>query len=128
MMQLTPSSKSAFLSGMALSLMAWLTFMEFDELAKLFRIRRFFSKRKMQVWINENKALAFLGTETLNFGIHGVTGTETTTFALGSCLCNAIAIFICIPVKFLLEGRRLKASRLHIIPSQPSKTTKTDVA
>lgn len=114
-MQLTPSSKSAFFAGMALSLVAWMSLFKLDELAKLFRVRRFVSQRKVELWMNENKALTLLGTEFVNFGVHGVTGADSVTFALGSTFFNAIMIFIGLPLKFFFANKRKGIGKLHIV-------------
>jgi hypothetical protein len=114
-MTLTPSSKSAFISGMALSLVAWLTIFKLNDLAKLFRVQRFVSQRKVLTWVNENKALTLLGTEFVNYGVHGVTGVESVTFALGSTLFNAITIFVLLPLKYFLDKKRFGSNRIHVM-------------
>ena len=121
-MVLTPSSKSAFISGMALSLVAWLTIFKLNDLAKLFRVQRFVSQKKILTWVNENKALTLLGTEFVNYGVHGVTGVESVTFALGSTLFNAVTIFVLLPFKYFFDKKRSKSGRIHVMPPQANRT------
>ena len=100
---------------MALSLVAWLTIFKLNDLAKLFRVQRFVSQRKVLTWVNENKALTLLGTEFVNYGVHGVTGVESVTFALGSTLFNAITIFVLLPLKYFLDKKRFGSNRIHVM-------------
>lgn len=76
--------------------------------------------------MNENKALTLLGTEFVNFGVHGVTGADSVTFALGSTVFNAFMIFVGLPFKFMLANKRKGIGRLHVVKPIPRRNS--DVA
>lgn len=105
--ELTPSSKSAFIAGASLSVIAWISMFKLDELAKLFRVNRWIRKQVILEWIDENKSLALLLTEFINFGVHGVTNSESVTFAVGSTVTNALMIFVFLPLRMMKIKRKV---------------------
>lgn len=112
-MQITPSAKSSFLAGFCLSVIAWLTILKLDSLAKFLHLERFLNQKKWLDWMSDNKTLTLLFTEFINYGMHGITSTTATTFALGSTTFNAIAIFVGLPVRSLMIKRSKRRALLE---------------
>lgn len=113
MMSITPSAKSSFMAGFCLSVVAWLTILKLDALAKFFRVEKIVNQKRWLDWMTDNKVLTLLFTEFFNYGLHGITSVTATTFALGSTCFNAIAIFVGLPIRKKLIQRSKRNSLLN---------------
>jgi hypothetical protein len=71
-----------------------------------FGLGRFVNKELILEWINGNRVVTLLTTEVFNFGVHGIENPNSTVLALGGTAMNFIMIFVVIPVRFLIRGRR----------------------
>ena len=118
-MQITPSARSSFLAGFCLSIVGWLTLFKLDPLAKFLHVERWIKQETVMNWMSENKVLTLLFTEFFNYGIHGITSTTATTFALGSTAFNAIAIFGGLPLRSYT--RKMKKRNALLYPGQKNR-------
>lgn len=100
-MQITPTDKGSLIAGIGISSLAWLSLFKLDYLAKLLHVNRWVSQDKLFGWINKNKSISLLGTEVINFTVHGISKPDSVLFALGSTLVNVVFIFIVIPIRAL---------------------------
>lgn len=101
-MNLTPTDKGAAFAGVALASIGWFSLFKLDHVAKVLRVSRFISTKRMFTWITaskSNKMLTLLITEILNFGVHGVTNPASVLFATGSTIVNVFMIFVGLPLK-----------------------------
>ena len=105
-MVLTPSSTSSGLAGFTFWGMIWLTICELDAVAKLLCVNSFVSSRAVLRWVLNNKSVSLICTELVNYGIHGVTNSIAVTFAIGGTTCNALMIFIVLPIVDKVRGPR----------------------
>ena len=108
----TPSSKSSFMAGIGLWLLAWAALFKADDLANLCGIQRRFSRDKCLHWIRGHKSTSLLITECVNFVSHGISDPLGVTFALGGTLVNVLMIFIAVPA-FDRAKRQRKISALQ---------------
>lgn len=106
MMQLTPSAKSSFIAGMGLAVLGWMTALHIDALADLFKVSRWVRKDAMFEWINTHKVLTLLLTEFCNYGAHGISSSDSVTFAGGATVMNSIFIFVLLPIRMAIVKRR----------------------
>jgi hypothetical protein len=110
-MNITPSAKSSFAAGVGFWVLLWLAILKLDEIAGCLRLRRWLSTDKCLAWVDQHKALALLGTECCNYGIHGVSNPLGVTFAMGGTVTNVIVICFLIPartrIRSLLSRRSL---------------------
>jgi hypothetical protein len=105
----TPSSRSTFLAGIGLWLLAWAALFKADDLVNLCGFQQWFSREKCFRWIREHKSSSLLISECINFATRGVADPLGVTFALGGTLVNAAMIYVLLP---LLE--RAKRNRAVI--------------
>ena len=101
-MQLTPTDKGAAFAGVALASLGWLSLFKLDHVARLCHVDRWIKQDAIFNWISAstaNKALTFLCTEIINFGVHGVTNPASVLFACGSSVVNAFMIFVGLPLR-----------------------------
>lgn len=101
-MTLTPTSQSSLFAGAILWLVGWLTFFKAD---KIPYIGSFVNREQILNWMLKNKVLTLLCTEFVNFGLHNPTDPATTLFAIGGTACNAVMIFVFLPL-FRWRGRK----------------------
>jgi hypothetical protein len=120
--QMTPSAKSAFIAGSALSLVAWLSLFKLDAIAQLFRVNRIVKQEKVFTWIDSNRSLSLLFTEFVNFGVHGVTNSSSVTFALGSTITNALFIYLVLPIVQAKKRSKFK-TKIHAVPNRREQRT-----
>lgn len=94
----TPTAASAAIAGFGFWALVWSIALKLDTIAALFgfKDRRF--SRRVQTWINENKALTLCITEVLNFTIHGITHPAAVTFAIGGTVFNILFVLIINPL------------------------------
>ena len=97
-MTLTPTTKGAFLAGVLLWCLMWLSLFKADEIAELGGIQRWMNSKRVLHWIREHKSTTLLSTELINYGTHGIGDPESVTFAAGGTLVNALMIFVALPV------------------------------
>jgi hypothetical protein len=121
MMSLTPSSKSSFLAGMALMAIGWLTLLKLDSIPLL---RRVVKKDRVLDWMTNNKSLTLIGTEVMNFGTHGITNSNSVTFALGSTLVNMLVIFLFLPFRRKAQNNKINQSVANLRGVKPHEMRK----
>jgi hypothetical protein len=97
-MTLTPTTKGAFLAGVLLWFLMWLSLFKADELAELGGMQRLMNSKRVLNWIREHKSTTLLSTELINYGTHGIGDAESVTFAAGGTLVNALMIYVLLPL------------------------------
>ena len=97
-MNLTPTTKGAFLAGVLLWCLMWLSIFKADEILELGGIQRWMNSERFLRWIREHKSTALLCSEFINYGTHGIGDAESVTFAAGGTLVNALMIFVLLPM------------------------------
>ena len=97
-MNLTPTAKGAFLAGMTLWCLMWLSLFKADEIAEFGGIQRWISSERFFRWIREHKSTSLLCSEFINYGTHGIGDAESVTFAAGGTLVNALMIYVLLPL------------------------------
>ena len=97
-MTLTPTTKGAFLAGVLLWSLMWLSLFKADELVELGRIQRFMSSKRVLNWISKHKSTTLLSTELINYGTHGIGDADSVVFAAGGTLVNALVIYVLLPL------------------------------
>ncbi|MGA9061854.1 MAG: hypothetical protein WB341_09340 [Terracidiphilus sp.] len=97
-MNLTPTTKGAFLAGVLLWCLMWLSLFKADDIAELGGIQRWMSSERVLRWIREHKSTTLLSTELINYGTHGIGDAESVTFAAGGTLVNALVIYVLLPL------------------------------
>src|ERR1700691_2720193 len=97
-MTLTPTTKGAFLAGVLLWSLMWLSLFKADELVELGRIQRFMSSKRVLHWISKHKSTTLLSTELINYGTHGIGDADSVVFAAGGTLVNALVIYVLLPL------------------------------
>jgi hypothetical protein len=97
-MNLTPTTKGAFLAGITIWCLMWLSLFKADEIAEFGGIQRFISSERFFRWIREHKSTSLLGTELINYGTHGISDAESVTFAAEGTLVNALMIYVLLPL------------------------------
>lgn len=97
-MNLTPTTKGAFLAGVLLWCLMWLSLFKADEIAELGGIQRWMNSERVLSWIREHKSTTLLSTELINYGTHGISDAESVTFAAGGTFVNALMIYVLLPL------------------------------
>lgn len=97
-MNLTPTTKGAFLAGMLLWCLMWLSLFKADEIAELGGMQRLMNSKRILHWISEHKSTTLLSTELINYGTHGIGDAESVTFAAGGTIVNAVVIYLLLPL------------------------------
>lgn len=105
----TPTDKGALFGGAGMWALGWATLFKLD---KLPIVNRFFKREKSLLWINQNKVVTLMGTEFINFAIHGVSNPTGVLFALGGTFVNTIMVFFGVP---LTLRRQEKARAQHLM-------------
>lgn len=108
MSMFTPTASSSFFAGIGLWSVVWSAVYKIESVAKLLGLGRFVNKERILAWMNSNKVVTLLTTEVINFGTHSPESPNSTAMALGGTLLNAIMIFVVLPIRFLLIGRRTR--------------------
>ena len=93
MSMFTPTASSQFLAGMGLWSVVWSALYKIEKIAKLIHCDKWVNRDKILDWMGENKAITLIGTECVNFGVHGVENPSSVTFALGGTFLNFWMIF-----------------------------------
>ena len=106
MSMFTPTASSSFFAGIGLWSVVWSAVYKIETVANMFGLGRFVNKELILEWINGNRVVTLLTTEVFNFGVHGIENPNSTVFALGGTAMNFIMIFVVIPVRFFIRGRR----------------------
>jgi hypothetical protein len=101
----TPTATSSAAAGVGLWAVGWSTLFKLD---KIPGIKRFVNKERVLDRMNRNKVVTLLGTEVLNFGMHGVTQATAVTFALGGTIFNVFMIFLVLPIRQSMKCRSTK--------------------
>jgi hypothetical protein len=97
-MTLTPTTKGAFLAGVGLWCLMWLSLFKADEIAEFGGVQRWINSERLFRWIREHKSTSLLGTELFNYGTHGISDPDSVTFAAGGTLVNAVMIYVLLPM------------------------------
>ena len=105
MSMFTPTASSSFFAGIGVWSVVWSAVYKIEAVAKMLGLGRWVNKELILEWINKNKVVTLIGTEALNFGVHGVENPNSTTMALGGTLLNSVMIFIVVPVRSFVRGR-----------------------
>lgn len=95
-MTLTPSSTSSAISGAAFSTIMWSILSHLDSIPVFGKL---LPKEAVFEWVNSNRTLSLILTETTNFAVHGVTNPNSVMMALGASIVNSLAIFGWIPMR-----------------------------
>ena len=96
-MTLTPTTKGAFLAGVTIWCLKWLSLFKADEIAEFGGIQRWINSERFFRWIREHKSTSLIGTEVCNYA-HTELDPLGVTFALGGTLTNFIVIYILLPM------------------------------
>jgi hypothetical protein len=104
-MTLTPSTKGAFLAGIGLWLLLWLSLFKLDDIFEDTPIERFVSSERSIDWISRHRGTTLLGTELFNYGTHGISQPDSVVFAIGGTIVNLLMIFAVLPVRALRKNR-----------------------
>src|ERR1017187_351918 len=83
MSMFTPTASSSFFAGIGLWSVIWSGVYKIESVAKMFGLGRFVSKEKILGWISGHKVVTLIGTEAINFGVHGVENPNSVTMAIG---------------------------------------------
>lgn len=102
----TPTASSQFIAGFTFWAVIWSLIIKIDKLAKLAKLDRWISSKKILDWINENKVLALLCSEFVNFCLHDPSTASGTTTLIGGTLFNSLMIFVFMPFRNLFGQRR----------------------
>jgi hypothetical protein len=97
-MTLTPSAKGAFLAGIGLWCLMWLSLFKADEIAEAVHLQRWISSDRCLRWIRQHKGTSLLGTELFNYGTHGISDPLGVTFALAGTFVNVLVIYGLLPL------------------------------
>jgi hypothetical protein len=102
----TPTSKGAFLAGIALWIMLWLGLFKLDEVVADTAARRWVSSEGCLRWVSKHRSTTLLGTELVNYGTHGITNPDGVVFAAGGTIVNFLMIFLFLPIRKHLKSKR----------------------
>jgi hypothetical protein len=103
----TPTATSSAAAGVGLWAVGWSALLKLDKIPV---VKRWVNKERILDRMNENKVLTLLGTEVINFGVHGISNATSVTFALGGTVFNLFMIFIVLPLRALSRtGSKTKA-------------------
>lgn len=111
-MVVTPSATSGALAGFSIWAVFWSMVFKLDKLAKLFGLGGFVDQDAVFRWINKNKTITVIGTECVNFGVHGVSNANSATFVIGGTLFNLFMVMLGVPaycLKSKVFGKKKKA-------------------
>lgn len=97
----TPTATSSAAAGVGLWAVGWSTLFKLD---KVPIIKRFVNKERMFERMNRNKVVTLLGTEAINFGVHGISNPASVTFALGGTVFNVFMIFVVLPFRMMRKN------------------------
>lgn len=89
----TPTASSEFIAGVGLWGVVWSALYKIEPIAKLIHCDKWVNRDRILDWMGDNKALTLIGTECINFGVHGVESASGVTFALGGTFLNFWMIF-----------------------------------
>lgn len=106
MISVTPTTKGAFLAGLALWIMLWLGLFKLDEVVGNTVLRRWISSEEAIRWVSRHRSTTLLGTELVNYGTHGIINPDGVVFAVGGTLINILMIFLLLPLRSLLKSKR----------------------
>ena len=98
-MNVTPSSRASFLSGIGLWCLFWAALFKVDDIAAAGGFERWISLDRCLSWIRRHKSTSLLGTELFNYGTHGISDPLGVTFALGGTLVNVLMIYVLLPMR-----------------------------
>ncbi len=102
-MTLTPTTKGAFLAGIALWVMLWLGLFKLDEIVEETVWKRWISSDACVRWISRHRGTTLLGTELVNYGTHGITQPDGVVFAAGGTIVNLLMILVVLPLRAVLR-------------------------
>jgi hypothetical protein len=108
-MILTPSSSSSAIAGFSFWALAWATLGHLDTIPV---VGRFINKEKVYTYVNKNKATTLIGTEIVNFSIHGISNPLAVTMAVGGSILNIGCIYGWIPLR---QKRKERKEAGHLI-------------
>ena len=112
-MSLTPTSQSSFIAGVGLWAVGWSALFKLDKIPLLKRLFTTSRKEATLNWMAHNKVVTLLGTEALNFGVHGISKATAVTLALGGTFMNLIMIFVWLPIRQYRKGKHAPDSVLR---------------
>ena len=98
-MIITPSNTGSIIAGAGVGLFGWSIAEEGDKVPWVKKLYTTARKEKMFTWASQNKKLALLGLEGLNFGIHGILDANAVIFALGNTLVNVLGLWVYLPFR-----------------------------
>ncbi len=105
-MTFTPTTKGAFLAGIALWVMLWLGLFKLDEIVEETVWRRWVSSEDCVRWISNHRGTALLGTELVNYGTHGIAQPDGVVFAAGGTIVNVLMILGVLPLRAFLKRHK----------------------
>src|SRR4051794_32423685 len=100
-MNFTPTLKGAFIAGIGLWVLAWLTFFKMDEVLGETMVSRWVSEDRCTNWILKHRSATLLATELFNYGSHGIARPDGVVFAAGGTVVNVFMIFLVLPLRAL---------------------------
>jgi hypothetical protein len=110
-MVITPTNTGSAIAGASVGVFGWSLAVKGNQIPIINRLYTVERKERLFSWMNENRSLALLALESLNFAIHGVTDANSVVFALGNTLVNVLGLWIFLP----LRQRRARKLRARVI-------------
>ena len=105
-MTFTPTTKGAFLAGIGLWIMLWMGLFKIDEIVEGTAARRWISLENCVRWISKHRGTTLLGTELVNYGMHGISNPDGVVFAAGGTIVNLLMILGVLPLRGFLKSKR----------------------
>ena len=107
MSMFTPTATGEYFAGIGLWSTIWGFLYKIESVAKLCHAEQWVSRDRVFEWIADNKIVAFLGTELLNFAMHGISSPDAVLFNMGGSSANVVMIFGIIPIRQARLARKL---------------------
>ena len=100
----TPSAISGVFAGGTVWAVIWSMLFKLNKIASLLGLGNLIDQEAIIRWIDKNKTLTIIGTECINFGVHGAGNTNSAAFVIGGTFFNICMVTMGIPV-YRLHGR-----------------------
>ena len=98
-MVITPSNTGSIIAGAGVGIFGWSIAEEGNNIPLVRKLYTDTRKEQMFTWASQNKTMALLALEGINFGIHGITSANAVIFALGNTLVNVLGLWVYLPFR-----------------------------
>ena len=98
-MIVTPTNTGSLIAGAGVGIFGWSLA---EKGNKIPFVKKFYTdarKESLYAWANDNKSMALLALEALNFGIHGISDANQVIFALGNTAVNILGLWLYLPFR-----------------------------